>query len=177
MAMSYDIGLLKNAMPDWETLTIDALAKRILDDLPDGFMLTTVRNICAAYHKCEEESDCEPIQFLRADDGAGMTLECWIRDTKDEEGNFANPHIEGHVDLHEAGIEISANSVLLTALPASITARDLEGTPVSDLIEMRALEGRMIESVKTTENNVLLQLSRTAPLSWKDEMERWNDAI
>ena len=176
MAMTYDIGPPKDIEPDWEETRIDAVAKRILDGLPDGLVPTVIRGICHAYQECNADlgsGSCRPVKFLGADDGNGMSYECTIRDTEDEHGNLAGPLIEGSIDLYTTGIEISANSALLSGLPASMTAKDLRGTPITGLIDMPLFNGRMIEDVKTAGDNVLLSLARQEPLSWMENMEGW----
>ena len=176
MTMTYDIGPPKEAEPDWEEMQIDSVAKRILDQIPDGFVPTILRAMCHAY---EQGSDIttngsnEAVKFLGADDGKGMAFECTIRETEDEHGNVGAPLVEGTIDLYSAGIQISANNVLFTRLPASVMAKEMKGTPVTALVDFPLFDGRLIDNVKTIEDTMLAALERKEPMSWHDTMEGW----
>lgn len=176
MELTYDIGPPKELEPDWELLKIDALAKMLLDRVPDAMVPSVIRGICLAYDRCSDmlgNGSNEPVRFLAADDGKGMSIECTIRDTEDEHGNLDGALIEGTVDMYSAGVMISANGVLLTGLPEVLVTKEIKGRNISEIVDFPLFDGRIIEATKLTENNLLASMERHEPLMWKDIMEGW----
>ena len=102
-----------------------------------------------------------------------MSIECTIRDTEDEHGNLDGALIEGTVDMYSAGVAVSANNVLFTGLPEALIARGIEGRPITEIVDFPLFEGRIIETTKVTDNNLLASLKRRDPLLWQDVMEGW----
>ncbi len=176
MGMTYDIGPPKELEPDWELLKIDAVAKMLFDRIPDELVPSVIRGICLAYDRCNDQygnGSNAPIRILAADDGEGMSIECTIRDTEDEHGNLDGALIEGTVEMYSAGVMISANSVLFSGLPEALIARGIEGRAITEIVDFPLFEGRVIETTKITENNLLASLGRREPLVWQDVMEGW----
>lgn len=173
MTMTFDVGPPKEFEPDWEELKIDALAKKILEQVPEEMIPTTLRAICNGYDACNKEmGSSKTIKFLGADNGEDQSYECTIRDTEDYDGNLDGALIEGSINLYNAGIEISANNVMFKSLPSSIAA-DLVGKPISTILDFPLFSGREIESIKRTDDAVLISLKREEPVLWNDAMEGW----
>lgn len=176
MGMTYDIGPPKELEPDWDLLKIDSVAKMLFDRIPDALVPSVMRGICLAYDRCSDQygnSSNAPIRIFAADDGKGMSIECTIRDTEDEHGNLDGALIEGTVDMYSAGVMISANSVLLKSLPEALVTRGIEGRVITDIVDFPLFDGRIVETTKVTENNLLASLERREPLVWQDVMEGW----
>ena len=176
MELTYDIGPPKELEPDWELLKIDAVAKMLFDRVPDALVPSIIRGICLAYDRCNDHlgnGSNEPVRVFAADDGKGMSIECTIRDTEDEHGNLDGALIEGTVDMYSAGVAVSANNVLFTGLPEALIARGIEGRPITEIVDFPLFEGRIIETTKVTDNNLLASLTRRDPLLWQDVMEGW----
>ena len=176
MELTYDIGPPKELEPDWDQLKIDAVAKMLFDRVPDALAPSIIRGICLAYDRCSDQlgnMSIDPVRIFGADDGKGMSIECTIRDTEDRHGNLDGALIEGTVDMYSAGVMISANSVLFTGLPEALVARGIEGRVITEIVDFPLFEGRLIETTKVTENNLLATLARREPLVWQDVMEGW----
>lgn len=173
---NFDFGPPKEDEPDWEEMEVDALAAWILKNVPEQQILTAVRAIVHTYAKSTEEwgSKSAPTTFLRGDiPNRNVRFECTIEETEDSSRNNDGPLIRGSIEFYENGIEIAANSLLITGAPASTMQGLKRGAPLSKIIDVDVLKGRTIEDVKETDGIYLVSLNHMPTEKWSSLFPDW----
>lgn len=173
---NFDFGPPKEDEPDWEELQVDSMAAWILKRVPENHVLTAVRAIVHSYAKSTEEwgSKSMPTTFLRGDiPSLNARFECTVEETEDSSRNNDGPLIRGSIEFYERGVEIAANSLLLTGAPAA-TMQGLErGSPLSQIIDIDMLKERTIDDIKEADGVFLVSLNPLPPAKWISLFPDW----
>ena len=152
------------------------MAAWILKRVPENHVLTAVRAIVHSYAKSTEEwgSKSMPTTFLRGDiPSLNARFECTVEETEDSSRNNDGPLIRGSIEFYELGVEIAANSLLLTGAPAA-TMQGLErGSPLSQIIDIDMLKERTIDDIKEADGVFLVSLNPMPPAKWITLFPDW----
>ena len=173
---NFDFGPPKDEEPDWEELKVDSTAAWILKQIPETLILTAVRAIVHSYAKSTEEwgSKSLPTTFLGGDIPSHKArFECTVHETEDSSRNNDGALIQDSIEFYEHGIEIGANSLLVTGPPAALMQGLERGSALSQINDIDILKERTIDDIKETDGVYLISLNRLPKEKWITLFPDW----